>query len=138
MAGHNKEEIARLVKNGRMTKGYTQQELSDVTRISLRSIQRIENAEVLPRLYTLKLLADKLGFSLDDVAATPLPTKPTSKSLNRPRKLILSVGSLLLIILLTGAFLSQSARFPETNFERFLLYAGVTVVYGLALFRIWR
>ena len=60
MVQYNKEDIARLVKDGRIAMGYTQQELSDLTRISLRSVQRIENAEVLPRLYTLKLLAKSI------------------------------------------------------------------------------
>lgn len=136
MLQYSKVDTARLVKEGRIAKGYTQQELSDLTRISLRSVQRIENGEVLPRLYTLKILADQLGFSLDDVVETEVPVKKAT--LNKPRKIILSIGSLLLIILLTGAYVSQSAHFPETNFERFLLYAGVLTVYGLALLRIWK
>ncbi len=138
MAQYNKEDISRLVKQGRAAKGYTQQELSDITRISLRSIQRIENGEVLPRLYTLKILAGQLGFALEDVTETEPVSASKPKSLNLPRKIILSLGSLLLIVLLTGAFLFQSARFPETTFEAFLLYAGVTAVYGVILFRIWR
>jgi transcriptional regulator with XRE-family HTH domain len=138
MVQYNKEDIARLVKDGRIAMGYTQQELSDLTRISLRSVQRIENAEVLPRLYTLKLLAKALGFQLEDIAETPLPVPVKSSGLNKPRKIILSILSLLLILLLTGAFIAQSARFPETNFERLLLYAGVTAVYGLVLFKIWK
>jgi len=138
MTRYSKQDIARLVKDGRIAKGYTQQELSDLTRISLRSVQRIENGEVLPRLYTLKILAGQLGFSLDDAVEkeSEMPVKKTT--LKKPRKIILSIGSLLLIILLTGAYVSQSAHFPETTFERFLLYAGVLTIYGLALLRIWK
>ena len=44
-----KKDIANLIKEGRAIQGYTQQELSELTGISLRSIQRIENEEVLPR-----------------------------------------------------------------------------------------
>jgi transcriptional regulator with XRE-family HTH domain len=138
MPRYSKQDIAKLVKDGRIAKGYTQQELSDLTRISLRSVQRIENGEVLPRLYTLKILADQLGFSLDDVVETEAEMPVKKITLSKPRKIILSIGSLLLIVLLTGAFLSQSAHFPETTFERFLLYAGVLTVYGLTLLRIWK
>ncbi len=38
----SKEKIARLVREARIAKGYTQQELSDKAQISLRSVQRIE------------------------------------------------------------------------------------------------
>jgi len=139
MAQYKKEDIARLVKDGRIAKGYTQQELSDLSNISLRSIQRIENGEVIPRLYTLKILAGQLSFSLADIGLEPSgDVTDKAPKLNRPRKLILSVCFFFLILLLTGAFLSQSARFPETDFERFLLWAAVLAVYGAALFRIWK
>src|ERR1700744_5895859 len=138
MAQYNKEDIARLVKDGRIAKGYTQQQLSDQSNISLRSIQRIENGEVIPRLYTLKILSTELGFSLADITVVPPPVTSPSAKLNRPRKVILSITFFLLGILLTAAFLSQSGRFPETDFERFLLWAAVLTVYGSALFRIWK
>jgi transcriptional regulator with XRE-family HTH domain len=138
MAQYSKEDIARLVKDGRIAKGYTQQQLSDLSNISLRSIQRIENGEVAPRLYTLKILATQLSFSLADIAVVTPPVASQTAKFNRPRKVILSVTFFLLIVLLTAAFLSQSSRFPETDFERFLLWAAVLAVYGSALFRIWK
>ena len=49
--------IASIVKEGRLAKGYTQKEVSDLTGISLRSIQRIENGEVEARTYSLKALS---------------------------------------------------------------------------------
>ena len=63
-----KKMIAALVKEGRIAKGYTQKELSDLSHISIRSIQRIENGEILPRSYTLKTLAGILGKSFEDFA----------------------------------------------------------------------
>jgi transcriptional regulator with XRE-family HTH domain len=63
----NKEQLAQLVREKRTAKGITQQELADMAGISLRSVQRIENGEVLPRSYTLRVIAEKLGF---DIAPT--------------------------------------------------------------------
>jgi transcriptional regulator with XRE-family HTH domain len=141
----NKQEVAGLVKEGRIAKGYTQQELADLTKLSLRSVQRIENAEVVPRLYTLRVLAQHLNFSLERPAREIEPTivgqntlsKKTPR-LSKARKLILTFGSGILLLLLTGAFLSQSARFPETDFERFLLWSFVVGAYSVVLFRIWK
>jgi transcriptional regulator with XRE-family HTH domain len=140
----DKQEIARLVKAGRMEKGYTQQELADLCGLSLRSVQRIENAEVLPRLYTIKILADRLGFP---IAATPeidalppnhSPVTPKATQLNTARKLILSLASAVLLVLLLAAFVAQSKRFPETDFEWFLLWGFVAAVYAIILFRVWK
>jgi transcriptional regulator with XRE-family HTH domain len=136
----DKEKISELVKHGRAAKGLTQQELADAINISLRSVQRIENAEVLPRFYTLKLLAQYLDFS--DELDAPLIKKEeqpiVKQPLNKARKLILTIGIALLLILLTAAFLAQSARFPETTFELFLLIAFLILIYAVVLWRIWR
>ena len=149
MSQLDKEKVAKLVREARITKGYTQQQLSDLAGISLRSVQRIENGEVIPRAYTLRILAEKLGLPVPIPATSPDPqtTTPTDSQTtpatphpnpNRPRKLILTIGIGLLLLLGAGAFLAQSAKFPETDFERFLFWMGVFAVYTLALLRIWK
>ena len=139
MESPDKQRIAALVKSGRATKGYTQQELADLTRISLRSVQRIENGEVLPRLYTLRLLEQHLGVTLAREIEAPTSeanTKPANST--KPKKVILTISVGLILLLLTGAYLAQSRRFPETDFERFLLWGGVLIVYTGILLRIWK
>ena len=141
---HNKAKIAELVRAGRLAKGYTQLELSELTRISLRSIQRIENGDVAPRLYTLNLLADQLGFDPgfasvpDKVPENKIISVEPVKMINRPRRLVISFGSGLLLLLASAAFLSQTRRFPETNFESFGFWAVVVLAYALTLWRIWK
>ncbi len=51
----------------RKEKGMTQETLSESSRISLRTIQRIENGETKPRAHTLKVLIECLGASADDL-----------------------------------------------------------------------
>ena len=61
MGSFDKEVVARAIREGRVAKGLTQQELADLAGISLRSVQRIEGGEVVPRAYTLRVLGEKLG-----------------------------------------------------------------------------
>jgi transcriptional regulator with XRE-family HTH domain len=152
----DKGQLAQLVREKRTAKGITQQELADLAGISLRSVQRMENGEVLPRSYTLRVIAEKLGFdfppTIEDsttpgedlgagqtnaaqVMAQVKPAKhlPTRPGMNRPRKLILTFGIGLIILLGTAAYISQSAHFPETDFERFLLWGAVISVYTCIL-----
>jgi len=49
-----------LIKELRTKKGLTQEELAEMTELSARTIQRIENGEVDPRSYTLQMIAKAL------------------------------------------------------------------------------
>ncbi|WP_367331837.1 helix-turn-helix domain-containing protein [Sphingobacterium multivorum] len=139
----SKEKIALLIKNARINRGYSQQQLADLVKLNLRSVQRIENAEVLPRAYNLNLIARELELDIavlkeeGNISDTAEPDQ-INNTFNKPRKLILSIGIGLIGILLIAAFLSQSSGFPETSFELFLLLALVVVVYGIILWTIWR
>jgi len=53
-------EIGKLIKELRIKKGMTQEDLADKTEVSARTIQRIENGEVDPRAYTLQMIAKAL------------------------------------------------------------------------------
>lgn len=59
-------ELGKRIKDLRIKKGMTQEELADLTELSARTIQRIENGEVDPRAYTLQMIAKALDvdFSL--------------------------------------------------------------------------
>ncbi len=51
----------------RKRKGYTQEELSARTEVTVRTIQRIEKGDVNPHLQTVKLLATALDINVDDL-----------------------------------------------------------------------
>lgn len=51
----------------RKLKGYTQEELSDRTQVTVRTIQRIEKGDVQPHLQTVKLLASALEVEVADL-----------------------------------------------------------------------
>ena len=51
----------------RKKKGFTQEELSDLAKINLRTLQRIEKGESVPRGNTLKMLCSVLGIKMEDI-----------------------------------------------------------------------
>ncbi len=137
MKSNQKQMISEFVKEARLAKGYTQKELSELSNISVRSIQRIENGEILPRSYTLKTLAGILGLSFDDIPKADPDSKQVSK-LNKSQKIILSTGISLFILLLSWAFIAQSRRFPETMFEFLIFSVFVFGIITAFLVFIWR
>lgn len=59
--------LAQRVRELRQRKGYSQELLAEESGLSLRTIQRIENDETVPRGDTLKRLAVALGTSPDEI-----------------------------------------------------------------------
>lgn len=57
------------VAKTRKEKGITQEELADMSNVTVRTIQRIESGESIPRSYTLKALAKALDQSYEWLAA---------------------------------------------------------------------
>jgi len=59
------------IAEGRIKNSMTQKELADLCNIDIRTIQRIEAGEVVPRMYTLKLLSTALGLLPDYLIGEP-------------------------------------------------------------------
>lgn len=136
-----REQTAMLVREGRLKKALTQKELSGLAGISLRSLQRIENAEVLPRFYTWRRLAEHIDLDLTrksqySFVSESTPTIPIKANL--PRKWILSFSSLAVIVLSFSAYVIQSPTFPETLFETLNMVLVGCVIYAAIIYRVWR
>jgi len=58
-------KTGQLIRELRLKKGITQEDLAARTDISVRTIQRIENGEVDPRAYTLQTIAAVLEVDFD-------------------------------------------------------------------------
>ena len=143
--------IAALIKKGRMAKGYTQKELSELSHISIRSIQRVENGDILPRNYTIKTLAGILDQPFEQflkiLNAQPVEVKEITQTgtkrrplffMNKSQRIILSAGSCLSIFFLAWAFIAQSSRFPETTFELLVFSTLVLLLITGTLFLLWK
>ena len=60
-------KIGEHIKEIRISKGFTQSELSEKSGIAVRTIQRIENSEVTPSIYSLNALGAALDVKLNEV-----------------------------------------------------------------------
>lgn len=73
------KSVAERVKYYRKLNGWSQEELSGKTNVTVRTIQRIENAEVNPHLNTIKLLAVALEVEVNDLISLENPKEETLK-----------------------------------------------------------
>ncbi|RYJ42575.1 serine hydrolase [Flavobacterium beibuense] len=73
------QSIAERLKYQRKIKGLSQEELSLRTNVTVRTIQRIESAEVNPHLNTIKLLAAALDVEVNDLLPLDDPKEETVK-----------------------------------------------------------
>ena len=135
-----KQYIADQIKAARVARGYTQMDLAEKTNISLRSIQRIESAQVSPRAYTLNILSATLGLQRLDIAppAAPNTASPPQNSTIKATRILIAAVAGLCLILFGGAFLAQSPTFPETTFELLLFWATLATLYLLLAVRYLR
>lgn len=60
-------ELGKKISRIRKQKGLTQEELVEKCNINVRTIQRIEAGEVVPRSYTLNRIIDVLGIEFNEV-----------------------------------------------------------------------
>jgi len=56
-------DLGKRILELRLTQGLTQEELASKCNINLRTIQRIESAQVNPRSYTVKLIFENLNYN---------------------------------------------------------------------------
>lgn len=63
-------ELGQKIVTARKKKGLTQEQLADLTHITVRTIQRIESGESTPRPYTLQAIATALAIPFEDLVAT--------------------------------------------------------------------
>ncbi|WP_108425531.1 serine hydrolase [Flagellimonas amoyensis] len=75
----NTSSIGERLKYQRKSKGYSQEELSQRTNVTVRTIQRIEGEEVSPHLNTVKLLAAALEIEVSDLLPLQDPKEETLK-----------------------------------------------------------
>ena len=74
-------EFGARLKEIRTSLKISQKELSEKTGLTLRTIQRIENNEVKPSLYSLKVIGEVLKTDLSEFVKTP-ETKPYEFNVN--------------------------------------------------------
>lgn len=62
------QTVGIQISNLRKQHGLTQAELAEKCRLNIRTVQRIESGEVVPRSYTLRILSEALGSRLTNAS----------------------------------------------------------------------
>lgn len=63
-------ELGRKIANSRKARGLTQEELALKCNVDVRTLQRIESAQVMPRVYNAKLIFEALEIEYDNSVNT--------------------------------------------------------------------
>jgi transcriptional regulator with XRE-family HTH domain len=125
-------ELGKQLTALRKEKNLTQEELVEISHVSVRTIQRIEAGEVLPRMSTVKILLTALGESYEtflNPKADPMQTPSPSKF--NTSILLLSViagaiyltAEIILHAMDTAWFTRKNDWAPLTNF----MYTSLTI-----------
>lgn len=147
--------IGKILLESRKSKGITQEELAESSKVNLRTIQRIENCENLPRGKTLKLICEALEIDhlmlLDILKSTE--RKPIAEDLINLFFLVLI--NLVIVFIIGYLFIDSEANLnsrvggfilsfflaffilhftqSQTKVERFLKFGTGVLIYLIVL-----
>jgi len=76
-------ELGEKISIIRKEKGYTQSDLAEECNVDIRTIQRIETGEVTPRIFTLRIINEKLGTNFDIIGNSKNSVVDGSKTIIR-------------------------------------------------------
>lgn len=113
-------EYGRRIKEMRIKRGLSQEELAELSKVNLRTIQRIENNETSPRGKTLKLIYEALELE---------PIESPKTTINK----YMIWASVLTLLIVAGSFLSWIRRFKmyldgEKIYTSFTGWEGYTLM----------
>lgn len=127
-------ELGRRLTALRKEKSLTQEALVEKSNVSVRTIQRIEAGEVLPRMSTVKILLEALGESYESFLPTPTQVvetqKPPLPNANRNTLLVAALAGIVYLVLqiMLGA-MDIAWIMSGSNWESWLnaVYTGMVV-----------
>jgi transcriptional regulator with XRE-family HTH domain len=119
----------------RKEKNLTQEELVEKSRVSVRTIQRIEAGEVLPRMLTVKILLEALGERYESFSIKQNQVMETQKNslpnANRNTLLVAALaGAVYLVTEIILGAMDIAWVISDHNWQFWMnaIYAGLTVV----------
>ena len=136
-------ELGRRLTALRKERNLTQEELVQKSHVSVRTIQRIEAGEVMPRLITVRILLEALGESYESFSTIQnqvMETKSNSSSPNHRNTMLVAIlaGAIYLVseVILCMLDISWLTNGREWGFRMNIIYASLTgvMVISLALF----
>ena len=126
------KNIGKTICEARKLKGLTQEELSELSNVNLRTIQRIENNENVPRNKTVILICEVLQLNYDDLLNKA--EKDVSQS-NYGRVIVNVLFLLILNFALMGLF-GYLTLDSEANLNS--RFGGLLLSFFLPFFIVWK
>lgn len=128
-------ELGRRLTALRKERNLTQEELVEKSHVSVRTIQRIEAGEVLPRMSTVKILLEALGERYESFSAKQIQVMETQKSIlpnaNRNTLLVAALAGVVYLVsqVVLGAMdIAWLTSDHNWEFKMNAIYTGLTAV----------
>ncbi len=131
-----KIEFSNAVKKIRIEKGLSQEELSEKSELSLRTIQRLENGKSEPRGDTLKRLTNALELPANYFNNILFENKSNKKSLKIPWFILgfliigASAGFILSLVLASTGIIPYNEFSLPFVIAITLFFAGIGIITG--------
>jgi len=128
-------ELGRRLTALRKERNLTQEELVEKSHVSVRTIQRIEAGEVLPRMSTVKILLEALGERYESFSAKSSQVMEAQKSIlpnaNRNTVLVAALAGVVYLVsqIILGAMdIAWITKDHDWGFTMNAIYTGFTLV----------
>ncbi|WP_076502388.1 helix-turn-helix domain-containing protein [Belliella pelovolcani] len=133
---HNMQQpqLGQKIQAWRKAKGMTQEELVEKCNINVRTIQRIEAGEVMPRSYTVKAILEVLGIDMED-SFSKVPSSVNSLFTPQLKKIFLTsaiLGSIYFLISFLEFYWDSNLFFGTTT-EIPFYYIPLKIAVGVTL-----
>ena len=127
-------ELGKRLTTLRKERNLTQEELVEKSHVSVRTIQRIESGEVMPRLSTVKILLNALGESYESFSTKPTQVMEQHKLPNVNRNTVLVAALAGAVYLVSEIILGAmdltwfTGHHGDWGYWMNTIYTGLTVV----------
>ena len=109
------EELATRIINYRKRKGYSQELLAELSGLNLRTIQRVEKGDTVPRGDSLQRLAKALGTSPDNLIDWTVKEDKSVLTILNLSQLSFLVFPLLGVLIPMGIWIIQKEKVAKLN-----------------------
>ena len=128
-------ELGKRLTVLRKEKNLTQEELVEKSHVSVRTIQRIEAGEVIPRISTVKILLEALGKNIESISTkTSNDMETKTNSLHHPGRntllIAVAAGAIYLVTEIIIAAMDVAWITSETEWAQWvnMIYIGLKIV----------
>lgn len=138
----NQTSIGSQISNTRKDQGFTQEELALKCNVNIRTIQRIESGEVIPRMYTLRLINEVLGtdYFFDNNHSTNKEIHIFREKFRQRKRIRIAIAiaglTLMIAVALIGYPSWEIFGLQKREWAPFLYLIMFGLIAGIAIF--WR